>query len=82
MSKPFPALCRDCKHSQPEERSEWNLRCLHPIVSAKDPWALAGGGAIRGSDCRSERERRSLFAPCGMKGKLWAASPNTGEAQR
>lgn len=55
---------------------------MHPIVSAKDPWALAGGGAIRGSDCRSERERRSLFAPCGMKGKLWAASPNTGEAQR
>ena len=81
MSKPFPALCRDCKHSKPEEHSEseWNLRCIHPIVIAKDPWALAGSGALRGSDCRLERDCRGLFAPCGIKGKLWEASPTTGE---
>ena len=32
MNKPFPALCKDCKHSKPQEEMEWNLLCLHPVV--------------------------------------------------
>lgn len=71
MTKPFPALCRDCKHSKPEVRSEWNLRCQHPVVNARDPWALSNAADNRGTDCRGERERTSWFAKCGMRGKLW-----------
>lgn len=69
MKKPYPALCRDCKHSKPEERSEWNLRCHNPVVNGKDAWALSGV-IISGSDCRRER-KRSWFSPCGMRGALW-----------
>jgi hypothetical protein len=73
MKKPYPALCRDCKHQIPEDGSKWNSRCTHPIVNAQNEWALAntgGNGTSANSDARSERERR-WFAPCGMKGKLW-----------
>ena len=69
MTKPYPALCRDCKHSQPSTISDWNLRCINPVVNARDSWALAAV-QINGSDARSEREKR-IFAACGMKGKLW-----------
>lgn len=70
-AKPYPALCRNCKHSRPEANSSWNLKCQHPRVNAADPWALsrADEGAA-GTDCRGERERR-WFAPCGMSGKLY-----------
>lgn len=68
--KPYPALCRDCKHSRTEENSTWSLRCVNQKVNASDPWALATGGEIAGTNCRCERERW-IFAPCGMKGKLW-----------
>ena len=73
MKKPFPALCRDCKHSQPERRNYWNNRCFHPKVVASDPWALANNneGDPCGTSCLDERHKRSPFAPCGMKGKLW-----------
>lgn len=67
--KPYPVMCRDCKYSKPEERSEWNLRCHNPVVNGKDAWAL-GGGTAHGSDCRSIRER-SWPAKCGMRGALW-----------
>lgn len=70
MTKPYPALCRDCKHSKPEERSTWSLRCTHPKVNASDPWALSTGGSIGGTDCRPERER-GFFSPCGKRGALW-----------
>lgn len=79
--KPFPALCRDCKHSEPDRNSNWNLHCNHPVVNGADPWALASASTGRGTDCRGERERRSLFAKCGIKGKLWelrAESPAQG----
>ena len=70
-------FCRDCKHHMPEPRSEWNLRCMHPTVTARDPWALAGAQP-HGSCARDEREKtwtlRGL-APCGMRGALW--EPNT-----
>lgn len=67
-------LCRDCKHHMPEPRSEWNLRCMHPEVNARDPWALAGAQP-HGSDARSERERKWILAPCGMRGALWDPKP-------
>ena len=70
MNPPYPKLCRDCYYSKPEEKSAWNLRCNHPVVNAKDPWALAGAGPITGSDCRGEREK-SWPAPCGKRGALW-----------
>lgn len=75
MSKPFPALCKDCKWSVPEEgsRSSWSLRCVNPIVNAEDSWALAAGdGRSAGSDPQSERRKTGwFFVKCGMKGKLW-----------
>lgn len=76
-SKPFPALCMDCKYSKPEKRSEWNNRCFHQKVVARDSWALANNneGMPFGVSCRAEREKRSLFAACGMKGKLWEPKP-------
>lgn len=63
--------CTECVWSEPEPRSEWNLRCKNPSVNAKDPWALSAK-EIHGSSCRDEREVR-FFAVCGMKGKLWKA---------
>lgn len=73
MIKPFPALCKECKYSIPEERSEWCLRCTNPIVNAKDPWALASNFTnAYGTNCRVEREAK-WFAKCGMEGKLWDA---------
>lgn len=80
--KPYPALCRDCKHSMPEPGFDWNLRCMHPVVNAGDHWALSSSKP-HGSEARSERERISLFSPCGMRGKLWEpkAAPTTGEGQ-
>lgn len=72
---PYPALCRDCKYSKPEERSEWNLRCHHPKVNGKDPWALGSLNA-GGTNCTTERGRR-WPAKCGMRGALWEpAAPN------
>jgi hypothetical protein len=73
MNKPYPALCRDCKHCIPEPGSEWTLRCMHPVVNAGDPWALAGAKP-HGSGCRDERARVGFFAPCGKPGKLWEAA--------
>ena len=66
-------LCRDCRHSMPEPTSSWNLRCMHPEVNRRDYWALASADP-HGSCARDER-KRAWFAPCGMKGKLWAPKP-------
>ena len=73
--KPFPALCLDCKWSIPESKNSWNNLCRHPEVVSRDSWALANNreGMPRYSYCERERARRSWFAPCGMKGKLWEA---------
>jgi len=71
-TKPFPVLCRDCKHSAPDHNSAWSLHCTHPVVNAADPWALSASSAGRGTDCRGERERKSWFTKCGLSGKLWA----------
>jgi hypothetical protein len=71
--KPFPALCRDCKWSQPENRSDWNNVCTNPSVVAVHPWALANNreGLPAWPQCHDERNKRSWFAPCGIRGKLW-----------
>lgn len=69
INKPFPALCKDCKYSKPEERSEWNLRCFDPSVNAKDPYAL-GSANGSGTSCTNEREK-SWPAACGMRGARW-----------
>lgn len=72
MTKPYPALCTDCKHSKQQQGSEWNLLCQHPVVNANDPWALSRSGISQaGSSCREQREKKWWFAPCGMRGKLW-----------
>ena len=62
-------LCKDCKWSQPDTHSSWNLRCVNVVVNKNDSWALASA-TFAGSDCRSERELR-WFAACGIKGKQW-----------
>ena len=69
MKKPYPALCKDCKYSKLEESQAWTLRCHHPIINAKDSWALSSIDA-EGSSCSTERERKRP-APCGMRGALW-----------
>jgi hypothetical protein len=69
MSRAFPVFCRDCKHSRPEERSDWNLKCHNPIVNSKDAWALSSAN-INGTSCSEER-KVFWFAVCGMEGKLW-----------
>jgi len=66
-------LCRDCKHSMPEPRSEWNLRCMNPEVNARDSWALSSVHP-HGSSARDERETNMTMRglkPCGMRGALW-----------
>ena len=68
-------LCKDCKHSLPEPRSEWTLKCMHPEVNSRDAWALSAAEA-HGSSARDEREKtwgiKGLSA-CGMRGALWEA---------
>lgn len=69
-------LCRECRHSKPEEGSEWNLRCMHPEVNCRDPWALSGSKPS-GSNARDEREKTWTIrgiSPCGMRGALWEPS--------
>ena len=76
MSK--PKLCQDCRWSRPERELSWNNRCLHPSAVARDAWALATNApqpAGAGVDCHTERGKRSLFAACGMRGKLWEEKP-------
>ena len=81
MSKPYPTLYKDCKHSKPSKDAEWNLLCQHPVVNAGDPWALARASiSSAGSGCRDERQRKWL-APCGMRGKLWEPSENVGATE-
>ncbi len=66
-------FCKDCRHSAPEERSEWNLVCRQPDVNRKDYWALSASSAEmsgRGTGCSTERGKK-WFAACGIKGKKW-----------
>lgn len=76
-NKPFPALCRDCRFGKPQKDFGWNNVCMNPKVNAQSSWALANNheGEPAYTQCQSERERRSPFAACGMKGKLWEPKP-------
>lgn len=63
--------CVNCVYAIPERESSWNLSCTHPIVNAKDAWALASK-YISGTSCRAERELSWYQLPaCGKSGKLW-----------
>ena len=74
MTKPYPALCKDCKWSVPDGDRSWTLLCTNPIINANDPWALTKSeDQIFGSSTRDERSRNHIFAKCGTKGKLWEA---------
>lgn len=63
-------LCRECKWSEPEANSEWNLRCQHVTVNRHDAWALASTVVGRGVSCHTERDKK-WPAKCGMRGALW-----------
>jgi len=73
MNKPFPLLCLDCKYSEADPNSNWSHKCFHPKVVANNAWALSSNfeGKPYGVSCQGERKKRSWFAPCGMRGKLW-----------
>lgn len=83
MSTSKVKLCRGCRHCMPEPGSEWNLRCMHPSVNARDPYALAGSKPI-GSCAREERSQNwTLFKvfPCGMRGALFSAKRTGAESK-
>ena len=71
MTKPFPALCRDCKYSKISTVNQHGLDCLNSKVNSKDAWALASAAPARSS--ATEERSKTWFAACGMKGKLWEA---------
>lgn len=71
LSRPFPALCKDCRWSKSVKDSTWELRCTNAVVNADDAWALSNV-EIPGTNCHRERER-GYFAPCGKRGKRWEA---------
>ena len=72
MSKPYPALCRECKWSKKEDPQRYDLRCFNPIINANDSYALSSTELGAGTCCRDERRKVGwLFVKCGMKGKLW-----------
>lgn len=71
MSKLPVVFCRDCRFSEPDPTSTWQLRCHHPEVNRNDAWALASGTLGRGTDCRTEREDKGWFSDCGRLGKLY-----------
>jgi len=77
-NKPFPALCMHCKWSEHPNNSIWSdvNACTNPKVVATYPWSLANGheGKPNWPMCREERSKKSFFAPCGYKGKLWRLS--------
>ncbi len=71
----YPKYCKNCRHSRPEEAKgrEWHNLCMHPKVVADDPWSVANNDqeTLFGVSCKIERSKEGMFAPCGLKGKLW-----------
>ena len=67
-------FCKDCKWSEPELNSEWNLCCFHPEVNAGDNYALASS-KLTGTCCRDERNKgrgvMRWYGVCGMRGAKW-----------
>jgi hypothetical protein len=74
MRKRPVVFCANCKHSQPDPISPWQLRCHNPEVNRYDGWALSSGAASgRGTDCFAERKNCGWFSICGIKGKQYEA---------
>ena len=67
----YPKFCKECVWSEPEERSNWNLRCHNPLVNGSDSWSLSST-KVSGTSCQNEREK-TWFAVCGIKGKQFEA---------
>ena len=55
------------------------MNSLRWVWCSFNPRPRAGGdnheGQPSGVSCRNERQKRSPFALCGMKGKLWEPKP-------
>ena len=71
-------FCKDCKWSRHNSRSSYDLRCINDQVVSEYPWALSRWKDPNedteynyGTGCHEERSKKSWFAPCGIKGKLW-----------
>lgn len=77
MAKPPVVFCRDCKHSEADRTSPWQLRCHNPDVNRHDSWALASSEQGRGTDCHTERRYTGWFSKCGIKGKLYEPKEQT-----
>lgn len=69
-------LCKDCKYSFPEPKSEWNLRCSHIKVIKADPWELSTNKDNVGSSCFEERQWVWPFGHCGKRGALYERKGN------
>lgn len=72
-------FCKNCKWSRKADTTK-ELRCINPYVMSVDSHTLSTDSyeidEIKveynyGVSCWSERDKKSLFAKCGMKGKLW-----------
>lgn len=79
MTKPYPALRRDCKHSKPEERSAWSLRCTHPKVNASDP-VVASLTLETADEARADRAHAEAYFR--QAEKLLTANEQTLRAER
>ena len=72
-------FCKDCKYARNNtNRSSYELRCIHDQVVADYSCALSRWKDPNedteynyGTGCHEERSKKSWFAPCGIKGKLW-----------
>ena len=69
----FVKFCKDCIWSSISKSSDWELRCLNPIVNATNSYALSRTSiSYEGTHCHVERDKGFFsFPKCGMKGKLW-----------
>ena len=69
--------CLECKHCLRDDRWGYPL-CTHPDVNSNNPGYL-GGLDHQAIQCNVARSR-SLFAKCGLAGKLWEqAKPKVDE---
>ena len=66
-------FCRNCQHSAPEVKSNWNLVCHQPDVNRYDSFALSSPMVAKGSSCYGERQKRGWGAVCGIHGKKFEA---------
>lgn len=77
-------FCRDCMWSRKVNTMK-DLRCINPYVMSINSYALSSVASEiddttveynYGVACCLERDEKSWFAKCGMKGKLWEEKIN------